>query len=64
MIERGLSTFIEVGNSVLRCMASTVAVEIDAAGAEQEESWRWGGALLQSESNSVYDRENRGLLWV
>ncbi len=79
MIERGLSTFIEVGNSVPRLMASNVAVEIDAAGnlkpSKKKSTERIDGivagimalgrALLQSESyNSVYDRENRGLLWV
>ncbi len=60
-------------------MASNVAVEIDAAGnlkpSKKKSTERIDGivagvmalgrALLQSESNnSVYDRENRGLLWV
>ncbi len=67
------------GNPVLRWMASNVAVEIDAAGnlkpSKKKSAERIDGivagimalgrALLQSESyNSVYDRENRGLLWV
>ncbi len=60
-------------------MASNVAVEIDAAGnlkpSKKKSTERIDGivagimalgrALLQSDTyNSVYDRENRGLLWV
>ncbi len=67
------------GNPVLRWMASNVAVEIDPAGnlkpSKKKSTERIDGivagimalgrALLQSEMyNSVYDRENRGLLWV